>query len=137
MRYGQTGAMPEQAAGTRSSRAFSVDFKTGKKCGRRQMLASAKISTAILAGGLFFQLAACGYSQEEWDQKVRENSALMQQVAAQEKTSAKCSADYATANQELDGLKRKFQERGVSLDSLAQDLEQQKLANAEYRQRAE
>jgi len=101
------------------------------------MLASAKISTAILASGLFFQLAACGYSQEEWDQKVRENSALMQQVSAQEKTSAKCAADYATANQELDGLKRKFQERGVSLDNLTQDLEQQKQANAEYRQRAE
>jgi len=101
------------------------------------MLASAKISTAILTGGLFFQLAACGYSQEEWDQKVRENSALMQQVAAQEKTNAKCSADYATANRELDGLKRKFQERGVNLDSLTQDLEQQKMANAEYRQRAE
>jgi chemotaxis protein MotB len=101
------------------------------------MLASAKISTAILAGGLFFQLTACGYSQEEWDQKVRENSALMQQVAAQEKANSKCAADHATANQELEGLKRKFQERGVSMDSLTQDLEQQRQANAEYRQRAE
>jgi hypothetical protein len=94
--------------------AFATDFTASKKCGRGQMLASAKISTAILAGGLFFQLAACGYSQEEWDQKVRENSALMQQVAAQEKANSKCAADHATANQELDGLKRKFQERGVS-----------------------
>jgi chemotaxis protein MotB len=101
------------------------------------MLASAKISTAILAGGLFFQLAACGYSQEEWDQKVRENNALLQQVAAQEQAASKCTADNAAASQELDGLKRKFQERGVSLDSLTQDLEQQRQANAEYRQRAE
>src|SRR6185436_13769521 len=105
MRYGQTGAAPDEAARTSENRAFSADSTTGKKCGRRPMLASAKISTAILTGGLFFQLAACGYSQEEWDQKVRENSALMQQVAAQEKTNAKCSADYATANRELDGLK--------------------------------
>ncbi|MEY4544034.1 MAG: hypothetical protein RL685_229 [Pseudomonadota bacterium] len=101
------------------------------------MLASPKISTAILAGGLFFQLAACGYSQEEWDQKVRENSALMEQVAAQEKANTKCAADHTAANQELDGLKRKFQERGVSMDGLTQDLEQQRQANAEYRQRAE
>src|ERR1043166_10208768 len=101
-----------------------MDFTTGKKCGRRPMLAPAKITTAILGGALFCQLAACGYSQEEWDQKVRENSALTQQLAAEQKTSAKCSSDYAAANQELDGLKRQFQERGVSLDSLTQDFEQ-------------
>jgi chemotaxis protein MotB len=101
------------------------------------MLASAKISTAILTGCLFFHLTACGYSQEEWDQKVRENSALLEQVSAQEKANAKCATDNAAAGQELDGLKRKFQERGVSLDSLTQDLEQQRQANAEYRQRAE
>src|SRR5688572_1723723 len=117
--------------------ASEAEFTARKKCGRGQMLASAKISTAILAGGLFFQLAACGYSQEEWDQKVRENSALMEQVAAQEKASSKCAADNAAASQELEGLKRKFQERGVSMDSLTQDLEQQRQANAEYRQRAE
>ena len=94
------------------------------------MLSSAKISRTILGGAIFFLLAACGYSQEEWDQKVRENSALTAQVAAQEKTNAKCAADYATASSELDGLKLKFQERG-------EDLEQQKQANAEYKKRAE
>lgn len=101
------------------------------------MLASAKITKTILAGSVFFQVTACGYSQEEWDQKVRENAALTQKLAAQEKASAKCAADFVTANQELDGVKRQFQERGVSLDNLTQDLEQQKQANAEYRQRAE
>jgi chemotaxis protein MotB len=102
-----------------------------------EMLASAKITKTILAGSVFFQVTACGYSQEEWDQKVRENTALTQKLAAQEKTSAKCAADFVAANQELDGVKRQFQERGVSLDNLTQDLEQQKQANAEYRQRAE
>src|SRR6185436_274057 len=137
MRHGQTGADSKQAAAALESSAFAVDITTSKKCGRRQMRASAKISTAILTGGLFFQLAACGYSQEEWDQKVRENSALTQQLAAEQKANAKCAADNATANQELEGVKRQFQERGVSLDNLTQDLEQQKQANAEYRQRAE
>jgi chemotaxis protein MotB len=101
------------------------------------MLASAKITKSVLAGCVFFQAAACGYSQEEMDQKVRENAALTQKLAAQEKTSTKCAADYATANQELETVRRQFQERGVSLDNLTQDLEQQKQANAEYRQRAE
>jgi chemotaxis protein MotB len=99
--------------------------------------ASAKISRRILAGCIFFHLGACGYSQEEWDQKVRENTALTERLAAQQQQSNKCAADYAAASQELDSLKGKFQERGVSLDNMSQDLELQKQANAEYRQRAE
>ena len=101
------------------------------------MAASAKISRGILAGCVFFYLSGCGYSQEEWDQKVRENSALTERLAAQEQQSNKCAADYGAATQELDALKNKFQERGVSLDNMSQDLEQQKQANAEYRKRAE
>jgi chemotaxis protein MotB len=101
------------------------------------MAASAKISMGILAGCVFFYLSGCGYSQEEWDQKVRENSALTERLAAQQQQSNKCAADYGAATQELDALKNKFQERGVSLDNMSQDLEQQKQANAEYRKRAE
>lgn len=101
------------------------------------MAASAKIVMCVLAGGLFCHLAGCGYSQEEWDQKVRENAALTQQLAAQRQAGEKCAADYSAASGELDSLKKQFQERGVSLDNMSQDLEQQRQANAEYRKRAE
>ncbi len=101
------------------------------------MAASAKIGKGILAGCIFCYLSGCGYSQEEWDQKLRENSALAQQLATQQRQNAKCAADYGAAAEELDGLKRDFQERGVNLDNVTQDLEQQKQANAEYRLRAE
>jgi chemotaxis protein MotB len=102
-----------------------------------EMAASAKIVLCIFAAGVFCHLTACGYSQEEWDQKVRENSALTQELAAQRQASEKCTADYGTASTELDALKRQFQERGVSLDNMSNDLEQQRQANAEYRKRAE
>jgi chemotaxis protein MotB len=102
-----------------------------------EMAASAKIGMGILAGCIFFYISGCGYSQEEWDQKVRENSALTEQLASQREASTKCAADYGTAQEELDGLKRKFQERGVNLDNVTQDLEHQKQANEEYRLRAE
>jgi chemotaxis protein MotB len=82
-------------------------------------------------------LIGCGHSQEEWDQKVRESDALRAQLAAQQQASTKCEADYGAALHELDDLKKKFSERGVSLDSMSADLEQQKLANEEYRKRAE
>lgn len=94
-------------------------------------------ATKIGLGVLFFYLSGCGYSQEEWDQKVRENSALREQLAAQQQATTKCTADFAAATDELDGLKRRFQERGVSLDNLTQDLEEQRQANEEYRKRAE
>jgi chemotaxis protein MotB len=101
------------------------------------MAAATKIGFGVLAVGIFCHLMGCGYSQEEWDQKVRENSALTQQLAAQRQASEKCSADYGAATTELDAVKRQFQERGVSLDNVTNDLEQQRQANDEYRKRAE
>jgi chemotaxis protein MotB len=102
-----------------------------------EMAASAKIGICVLAVGVFCHLAACGYSQEEWDQKLRENQALAEQLAAQKQASEKCAADFGTASTELDALRRQFQERGVNLDNVTQDLEQQRQANDEYRKRAE
>jgi chemotaxis protein MotB len=92
---------------------------------------------AITFAACVFSLIGCGHSQEEWDQKVRESDALRAQLAAQQQASTKCEADYGAALHELDELKKKFSERGVNLDSLTADLEQQKLANEEYRKRAE
>jgi chemotaxis protein MotB len=102
-----------------------------------QMAASAKIGIGILAGCIFFYLGGCGYSQEEWDQKVRENAALTKELATQQQQNGKCTADFGAATVELDALKRQFQDRGVSLDNVTQDLELQRQANEEYRKRAE
>src|SRR5437762_6816136 len=43
-----------------------------------------------LSLGVSLNAAACGYSQEEWDQKVRENEALRSQLAAQKQAHDKC-----------------------------------------------
>jgi chemotaxis protein MotB len=99
--------------------------------------AKMQAATKIGLGVLFFYLSGCGYSQEEWDQKVRENGSLREQLAAQQQAANKCKTDHGAATEELDGLKRRFQERGVSLDNLTQDLEEQRQANEEYRKRAE
>jgi chemotaxis protein MotB len=82
-------------------------------------------------------VAACGYSQEEWDQKVRENESLRNQLAAQRQAHKKCEADYSDALHEIEDLKRKLTERGVNLDNLSASLEQQRKALEEYRRRAE
>jgi chemotaxis protein MotB len=78
-------------------------------------------------------LVACGYSQEEMDQKVRENEALQSQLNAQRQANKKCEADYAASVQEIDDLKRKF---GINIDNLNQSLKEQQQANEEFRRRA-
>jgi chemotaxis protein MotB len=80
---------------------------------------------------------ACGYSQEEWDQKVRENESLRNQLAAQRQARDKCEADYADALQEVEDLKGKLKASGVDLDNLSANLAAQTKALEEYTRRAE
>ncbi len=81
--------------------------------------------------------AGCGYSQEEWDQKVRENESLRNQLAAQRQANKKCETDYADAQHEIEQLKRALKERGVNLDNLSAELDEERKALEEYRRRAE
>lgn len=87
-----------------------------------------------LASLVFF---GCGYSQEEWDQKVRENEQLRNQLAARQQAHQKCETDLSDALAEVDSLKSKLNQRGLSIDNLNADLEQQRKAVEEYRRRAE
>lgn len=90
---------------------------------------------AVAAGVISFT-GACGYSQEEWDQKVREIDNLRQQLRAQGQQNQKCDADYQAAMNDIQDLKRKLLESGVNLDNLTQSLEQQTRALKEFESRA-
>ncbi|HEY5962017.1 MAG TPA: OmpA family protein [Polyangiaceae bacterium] len=95
------------------------------------------IQSRLSSLGLFTLLAfGCGYSQEEWDQKVRENENLRGQLAEQQQARRKCDADFADAQNEITEQKKQLRERGVDLDNLNASLEQQKKALEEYAQRA-
>ena len=82
-------------------------------------------------------LTACGYSQEEWDQKVRENESLTSQLKAQTDAHKKSQSDYQEAVQEIDGLKKQLADRGANLDNLNQSLAEQRKALEEYARRTE
>lgn len=94
-------------------------------------------STPVLCLCVSFVLSACGYSQEEWDQKVRENEALRSQLSAQQKAHEKCESDYAAALHEVEDLKSKLRDRGVNLDNLSQSLAEERRALEEFKSRAE
>jgi chemotaxis protein MotB len=86
---------------------------------------------------LVFLLSACGYSQEEWDAKVRENESLRDQLTTQRQAHKKCEADYAAALQQIDELKRQLTERGVNLENMSASLAEQRKALEEYGRRTE
>lgn len=95
------------------------------------MISLSKIRLAAIAP-LGLLAIACGYSQQEWDQKVRENENLRGQLAQQEQARRKCDADHSDAQSEIAELKKQLRERGVDLDNLNSSLEQQKRALDEY-----
>jgi len=95
-----------------------------------RMLRSTSVALALA-------LTACGYSQEEWDGKVRENAGLRDQLTTQRQAHKKCEADYATALQQIDELKRQLTERGVNLENMSASLAEQKKALDEYARRTE
>jgi chemotaxis protein MotB len=89
------------------------------------------------SAALIFLLSACGYSQEEWDAKVRENESLRDQLTTQRQAHKKCEADYAAALQQIDELKRQLTERGVNLENMSASLAEQRKALEEYGRRTE
>ena len=91
------------------------------------LLTSALISVSILFG--------CGYSQDEWDQKVRQNEQLRSQLSREQRSRAKAEADYADALEEVDVLRGQLAERGVNIDSLSANVEAQNKALGEYQRR--
>ena len=98
---------------------------------------AARIALRTIAVLLALVLAACGYSQEEWDQKVRENESLRDQLTTQRQAHKKCEADYAAALQQIDELKRQLTERGVNLENMSASLAEQRKALEEYARRTE
>lgn len=63
---------------------------------------------------------------------MRETNELRQELAGEQSARAKAEADYADALEEIDELRAQLTERGVNLDTLSTDFEEQKQALAEY-----
>ncbi len=79
----------------------------------------------------------CGYSQEEWEQKVREIAMLRAELDAERQAHRNAEREYADAISEVDDLKKKLLARGVDLNNLSTSLAETRRATEEYRARAE
>jgi chemotaxis protein MotB len=102
---------------------------------RTHNLRRSPLSLSLLSFTL--SISACGYSKEEWDQKLRENEALRADRDRAQAANKKCEADYRDALDEIELSKKQLSARGVDLENLNSSLDQQRKALDEYRQRAE
>jgi chemotaxis protein MotB len=91
----------------------------------------------MLISTLALSISACGYSKEEWDQKLRDNDSLRAERDRALAASKKSEVAFRDAVGEVELLKKQLTERGVDPDNLNASLEQQRKALDEYRQRAE
>ena len=71
-------------------------------------------------------LSGCGYSQEEWDQKLRENEKLAADLKAQREANKKAQTDNAEAVKEIEDLKKQLtelqaQHTGQSIEQIELD----------------
>jgi len=82
-------------------------------------------------------LSACGYSQEEWDQKLRENEKLAADLKTQREAMKKAQVDNAEAVKEIEDLKKQLTERGINLENANASIAEQRKALEEYARRTE
>jgi len=103
---------------------------------RSRLARSSSLPFALLAS-LSLSLSACGYSQEEWDQKLRENEKLAAELKAQREAQKKAQADNAEAVKEIEDLKKQLTERGINLETANASIAEQRKALEEYARRTE
>ena len=60
---------------------------------------------------IFLVCSACGYSQDAWDQKVRRNGELREELAAAERARSQAENDYADALEELERMSQRSDEK--------------------------
>ncbi len=79
--------------------------------------------------------AACGYSQQEWEQNTREIEALRAEARAEREAAEVAEERYESALRATDALERALRERGIETDHLGASLAESERATTEYRAR--
>lgn len=81
--------------------------------------------------------AACGYSEDEWQQKLREIEGLKTQLTAEQDQARKARQETDEARAQIEQLKQQLRASGVDISNLNANLEQQARALEDYKRRAE
>lgn len=85
----------------------------------------------------FFCVSACGYSQQEWDQKLRDGQQLSTELGEQQRLVASCKTEQQSANSRLTSLRDEMMKQGLDPDHLTRDLGKRQVATEEYELRTQ
>ena len=107
---------------------------------RATFLALKRTITGALAGTIVATMlfvSGCGYSEVEWQGKLKEIDSLKAQLQAEQQAHRKYEDDYNSARAEIDGLSQRLKQAGVDVEQLNASLAEQRTALEEYKRRAE
>ncbi len=79
----------------------------------------------------------CGYSEDEWQAKLRDIDDLKNHLSAEQAKSQQQAKDLADATTRVEQLKAQLKAAGVDISNLNANLEQQTRALEDYKRRAE
>ena len=102
---------------------------TVRRLTSRLLLGAALVAASGLAG--------CGYSEDEWQAKLREIDTLKGQLADEQKQNKKSQKELEEAAAKIEQLKAQLKAAGVDISNLNANLEQQARALEDYKRRAE
>lgn len=79
----------------------------------------------------------CGYSEDEWQAKLKEIEALNQQLSQERDQNKKAQKELSDAQAQIEQLKAQLKAAGVDISNLNANLAEQARALEEYKKRAE
>ncbi len=92
------------------------------------------LGVALLTGS---SSLGCGYSEDEWQAKLKEIEALNQQLSQERDQNKKAQKELSDAQAQIEQLKAQLKAAGVDISNLNANLAEQARALEEYKKRAE
>ena len=101
--------------------------------GASRWIARLLLGSALLSGSSL----GCGYSEDEWQSKLREIEGLRTQLSAEQEQNKKAKAELDEKSAQIDQLRAQLKAAGVDISNLNTNLEQQARALEDFKRRAE
>jgi chemotaxis protein MotB len=101
--------------------------------GASRWIARLLLGSALLSGSSL----GCGYSEDEWQSKLREIEDLRTQLSAEQEQNKKAKAELDEKSAQIDQLRAQLKAAGVDISNLNTNLEQQARALEDFKRRAE
>jgi chemotaxis protein MotB len=132
------GSRPAHEIPTRASAGSAAPRSAPGRWGRWSLRrATSSLVVGSMLVGLVTPSIGCGYSEDEWQAKLREIDSLKTQLGAEQSQSKKAKAEIEEREAQVEQLKQQLKAAGVDISNLNNNLQEQARALEDYKRRAE